>query len=120
MKWLRARTRKLSLLALFALAMQIGLSFGHFHHDRAVSGKTTIVSSLASSTSPDSGKDTDSRGDQCAICATIALANALIDSLPPTLPLPVATTASDTLRAAAASDASTHPLGFQSRAPPIA
>ena len=117
MNWLRSQAKRLTLLALFALALQLGLSFGHVHHDRAVAGKTAI-SDQASAPSRDNGGDTDGRQDLCAICATVALANALIDSAPPVLPLPLEAVASETLAVAAANGPSTHPLGFQSRAPP--
>lgn len=117
MNWLRSRAKRLTLLALFALALQFGLSFGHVHHDRAFAGNTTI-SDQASAPSRDSGGDTDGRQDLCAICATVALANALIDSVPPVLPLPLETAAPDRLLTLVGSHASAHPLGFQSRAPP--
>ena len=107
------------MLALFALALQLGLSFGHVHHDRAFAGKTAI-SDQASAPSRDNGGDTDGRQDLCAICATVALANALIDSAPPVLPLQLEAAASDNLAVAIASGQSAHPLGFQSRAPPLA
>ena len=117
MNWLRSRAERLTLLALFALALQFGLSFGHFHQDRAFAGKTTI-SDQASAPSPDTGRDTDGRQDICAICATVALANASIDSAPPVLPLPLETAAPDRLLITVASHATAYPLGFQSRAPP--
>ncbi|MCX7307326.1 MAG: DUF2946 domain-containing protein [Afipia sp.] len=119
MNWLRSKTKRLSLLALFALALQFGLSFGHVHHDRAFAGKTAI-SDQASAPSRDNGGDTDGRQDLCAICATVALANALINSAPPVLPLPAETTAHDGLFTSVDRSASAHSLGFQSRAPPIA
>ena len=117
MNWLRSRAKQLTLLALFALALQLGLSFGHAHHDRAFAGKTAI-SDQASAPSRDNGGDTDGRRDLCAICATVALAQALIDSVPPVLPLPLQTAAPDSLLTLVVSSASPHPLGFQSRAPP--
>lgn len=121
MNWLRSNAKRLSLLALFALAIQLGLSFGHFHSNRAFASKTTITGQLAeqaSTPSPDNGRDTDGRQDFCAICATVALTNALIDSASPVLPVPVETTAVEVLPVGVAIGASTHPLGFQSRAPP--
>lgn len=120
MNWLRSKAKKLSVLALFALAVQLGLSFGHTHHDRAFAAKATISSQTsASSPSSNNDRDTDGRQDLCAICATVALANALIDSVPPVLPLPLEATASDGVTGAVTSETSTHPLGFQSRAPPV-
>lgn len=119
MVWLRSKAKSLSFVALFALALQLGLSFGHIHADRALAGKEAVAG-LLSSAAPDSGNDTDNRADLCAVCVTIAIANTLIDSTPPVLPLPVVTAASDVLLVAVASGASTTALGFQSRAPPIA
>ena len=118
MNWLRSKAKKLSLLALFALALQLGLSFGHVHHDRAFAGTATISDQASAASRDNSNSDTDGRQDLCAICATVALANALIDSAPPVLPLPVVSAAAEMLPAAAASHAGTHPLGFQARAPP--
>lgn len=119
MIWLRSKVRKLSLLALFALAVQFGLSFGHVHFDRAF-GNTTAIANLPSPASPQPGTDTDGRTDQCAICAVIALAHTLIDASAPVLPVPLATTASDAVRIPSIESAIDGPLGFQSRAPPIA
>ena len=118
MNWLRSKAKKLSLLALFALALQLGLSFGHVHHDRAFAGTATISDQASAASRDNSNSDTDGRQDLCAICATVAMANALIDSTPPVLPVPVETTASDIFRPSAARSASAHLLGFQSRAPP--
>lgn len=121
MNWLRSKARGLSSLALVALAMQLGLSFGHVHSDRAFASKVAIsgqASTSSSAPSPDSGRDPDGRADLCAICATIALANTLIDSVPPVLPLPMETVAPKLLAASIANGPSTHLFGFQSRAPP--
>ncbi len=81
MKWLRSNARRLSLLALFALALQFGLSFGHFHADRLAGA--AAISNHASASTPDSGHDQDNPDDFCAICATIAMADTLVDAVPP-------------------------------------
>ncbi|RTL55410.1 MAG: DUF2946 domain-containing protein [Bradyrhizobiaceae bacterium] len=116
MNWVRTRAKRLSLLALFALAVQFGLSFGHVHATAfgPISAKTVFTSPSA----PDSNTDHDTGNDVCAICATIAMANTLVDATPPVLPLPAQT---HTVRAdvtAVFAVAQPQHFSFQSRAPP--
>jgi len=118
MNWLRSKAKKLSLLALFALALQFGLSFGHFHR---VALTAPTLAALADHTStPDTDHDQDTQGDVCAICATIAMADTLVDAVPPLLTLPQAFV----IVPAAPSPETTAPVSrrniFQSRAPPHA
>ncbi len=105
------------MLALFALAMQFGLSFGHTHLDRSFAN-VIAVSAQSSFSLPDTGRDTDNRSDVCAICVTITLANALIDSAPPVLQLPVSTVSADLTHVALVTLSGATAVGFQSRAPP--
>jgi hypothetical protein len=117
MHWIRSQARKLSLLALFALAVQFGLSFGHVHaHEAPVSGVSQSAS--ANAPTPDSDHDHDTGKDICAICVTVAMANALVDAAPPLLPLPAYVHA--TRLTATFDDAVTQPrhTAFRSRAPP--
>lgn len=88
MKYLRSQAKKLSLLALFALALQFGLSFGHFHQDTAVAAISGPASASQAST-PDTDHDQDTHRDLCAICATVAMANTLIAATAPMLPVPL-------------------------------
>ena len=112
MKWLRSNIQHGSRLALLAMAIQLLLSFGHFH------GVTVDASAneIASITSPDVSSphlsdgaradqvaidvDHSSRSlphsdhklpDSCAICVVIAQANATALTAPPLLLLPEAT-----------------------------
>jgi hypothetical protein len=135
MKWFRSNIRHGSRVALFALAVQFALSFGHFH---AVSAQAApaiqsgaalsdLSSSLATSSATDesaqqqspSRHDSDRQaGDPCAICAVIALANAALSATPPLLLLPLAveflylTTDAEFVHLNSAS------VAFQPRAPP--
>ena len=91
MRWFRNTIRQGTWLALIALAMNLGLSFGHFH---AIDGKASGhgISAALSIASPDDGQKhgtpDDSHADYlCPICmAATAMANALA-STPPALPL---------------------------------
>src|SRR5687767_14877177 len=84
MKWFRSNIKHGSRLALLALALQFGLSFGHFHADAAQAAPpavqsvtapsdTSAVTPDAVSTSalpPASHDDSDHHpGKDCALCA---------------------------------------------------
>ena len=138
MKWFRSNIKHGSRFALFALAIQFVLSFGHFHGGAAQaapaiqSGPAQSDPSYASSLpaadavsepaqqQPASDHDSDrQQSDPCAICAVIALANAVSFPTPPLLLLPQAvellylTTDAEFVHLSAAR------VAFQPRAPPI-
>jgi uncharacterized iron-regulated membrane protein len=138
MKWFRSNIKHGSRLALFALAVQFALSFGHFHGGAAQaapaiqSGPAQSESSTTSALpAPDAviqsaqqqpASDHDSGqqpNDPCAICAVMALANTVLFATPPLLLLPQAveflylTTDAEFVHLNSAS------VAFQPRAPPI-
>ena len=134
MKWFRNNVKHGSRLALLALALQFGLSFGHFH---AVSAAPAIATSLtqvdpdhaqipavpeaagqAAQTQPSSNHDTDHPAEACAICAVISLANNLIFPAPPLLLLPQAIELLFLTTDAEFAHLSSVRSPFQSRAPP--
>ena len=91
MRWFRDTLGQGSWLALIALAINLGLSFGHVHAiDGSVSGRG-IAAMAASIASTDDGERQSYPGDGhadylCPICmAATAMANALT-STPPALP----------------------------------
>jgi hypothetical protein len=101
MRRLRSRSKWGSWLALFALALQLALTFGHVHLDRLAglssekftsAGKVTVAaadaSSTAQSTTVDPGGRDHRADDRCPICTLIHLAGALVLAEPPSLPLP--------------------------------
>src|SRR5271169_4746576 len=101
MRWFRSHRLKVASLALFALACQLVLSFGHVHLDRfagnsstwaiaAVAGKAAAtsagkVTSVDLPTSPRQKNPSGLGDDFCAICASISLAAALVVPDAPTL-----------------------------------
>lgn len=105
------------MLALFALALQLGLSFGHFHHDTAIAGIAASASQSQAST-PDTDHNQDAHRDFCAICATVAMANTLIAAAPPSLPVPQTITAARTAFHLEALAPDSRHVAFRSRAPP--
>src|SRR5664279_4014455 len=120
MRWFRDTIRQGTWLALIALAINLGLSFGHFH---AIDGKVFgrgIAAVAASIASPDDGqKQTnpdDSHADYlCPICmAATAMANA-VASTPPALPLELVTLTIDRTIVSALDLVEPPPAAFQSR-----
>ncbi len=90
MRWFRSHRLEVAALALFALACQFVLSFGHVHLDRTAGFSTgrSIAAAVGSAIAAPAGKVTladlptspreknpDGLGDDfCAICANISLA----------------------------------------------
>ena len=133
-KWFRNNVKHGSRLALFALAIQFALSFGHFHAVAAAPAIPTslaqadldhapIVASLgatneAAQQQPPSNHDSDRPGEGCAICAVISLANNLVFSGPPLLLLPQAVELLYLTTDAEFAHLNSLHTAFQSRAPP--
>jgi hypothetical protein len=97
MKWFRSNVQHGTRLALFALAVQFVLSFGHFHaiaaqavpafqsgttqFDTSFAGRLPAPDAVSQSTpqQPASDRDSDRQTDDfCAICAVVAMAHAAL------------------------------------------
>jgi hypothetical protein len=133
MKWFRRHIKTGSRLALFALAVQFALSFGHFHVSAAraepamqiglsdvdLSSVEGVAPAEASQQQP-ANHDTDQRpGENCAICAVVSLAGNLLLSTPPLLLLPQAVELLNLVTDAEFAHLGSVRLPFQSRAPPV-
>jgi hypothetical protein len=119
MKWLRSNIKHVSLVALFALAIQFALSFGHFHGIAADAASAQVARSLsAPQGAPDHGSP-EHPGDICAICVVMAMANAALFATPPVVLLPQAVDFSYSATAAEFVRIASIRAGFQPRAPPI-
>src|SRR5436190_20345386 len=135
MNWFRQRIKTGSRLALFALAIQLALSFGHFHGIAAqaatavqagaaqidlATAKALDPASEATQKQQPSSPDTDRQpADSCAICAVIALAGNVLFATPPVLPLPHAIEFRYPTTAARFDHLRSEHIAFQSRAPPV-
>jgi Protein of unknown function (DUF2946) len=124
MRWFRDTIRQGSWLALIALAVNLWLSFGHFHPiDGRVSGRG-IAAAAASIESPDHGQkqgdpDQNHADYLCPICmAATAMANALA-STPPALPLEFANVAIERTIEPVLVLVEPPRAAFQSRGPPL-
>jgi hypothetical protein len=136
MKWFRSNIKHGSRLALFALAIQFVLSFGHFHGGAAQAAPAiqsgpalSYPSSLPAADAfaepaqqqPASDQDSDrqqQQSDPCAICAVIALANAVLFATPPLLLLPQAVELLYLTTDAEFVHLNSARVAFQPRAPP--
>ena len=149
MKWFRSNIRLGSQLALFALAIQFLLSFGHFHgggaqvasasldakrsafHDTIGFAAARLDGSERAAQANASGLvrlktlagdvPAGQPGDDCAVCAVMALANTVVNAAPPPgLPTPYATALSYSAADAGFADPNSVVVAFQPRGPPIA
>lgn len=135
MNWFRANIKHGARLALLALALQFGLSFGHFHAGAAQAAATAIQSVAAqsdvtttpttpaavdpSAELPGSHNDSDQHpGEDCAVCAVIALARTVLSAHPPILQMPHAKAFLYLITDAAFVDLNPASVAFQPRAPP--
>jgi hypothetical protein len=127
MNWFRSRSKWGAYLALFALAFQLALTFGHVHLDRfalPTADKFAVASADASSDARNAPADPagqDDRADhRCPICTLIHLAGALVLAEPPSLPLPDVFGPSQTETAVAFDFSKPQRAFFAARAPPTA
>jgi hypothetical protein len=123
MRWFRANRIFGGRLALFALAVQFILSFGHIHHEDIYGpARPAVAANLPadhgqSAPGNHSSKDDD---DYCAICATIALLNNSFVAAAPLLPVPVISQRLEHTDRLAIAVVVPRRAPFQSRAPPQA
>jgi hypothetical protein len=127
MRWFRSNRKTGGRLALFALAVQFVLAFGHIH-PQDIYGSLDGISSSTLSALPALEKvqslSTDQAYNQsddfCAICAAVSSLNNSFAAEAPHLALPVASRAVLEPDRVAAIFVEPRRASFQSRAPPTA
>ncbi len=131
MKWFRSNIKYGSRLALLALALQFGLSFGHFHASaqealtvQAVAAQSDIT--VATDPVDHAARQTPSHNDSdqhpaeaCANCAVLALASTVLFAEPPILLLPQAIELLHLITDAEFVHLNSARVAFQPRAPPL-
>ena len=118
MNWFRRHIKTGSRLALFALAVQFALSFGHFHPGAAqAAGFASTEAASPVQQSPSSPDRDRHPAETCAICAVMALGAALL-ATPPLLLLPQAVEFLQLATEAEFAHLRAGRSAFQSRAPP--
>lgn len=122
-RWLRYDRRVGSWLALFALGLQLVVSFGHIHVNAvhridpilAASGFGAHAAKQLPTHQPSQDGD-----DYCAICASIYLAANSFMPVAPQLPVPSASHIVERFERGVAVFVAPQRAPFQSRAPPLA
>jgi hypothetical protein len=122
MRWFRRNMGIGSWCALFALAIQLVLSFGHLHF-----ASSAATAALASAAEPLAGTPDDpptpskhSRvADYCTICASLHLAG-LLTAEPPSVPALLPSVQARLTARIEAQSSSHSGLPFNARAPPLA
>jgi hypothetical protein len=108
------------MLALFALAFQLGLSFGHFHHMAAPSTASAVAGDQAPTGAHPHAAPDGLSPDDCDICASIVLAGTAMHSVAPVLLVPVVFAAVAAQPPHSAPTPGTRRVAFNPRAPPFA
>jgi hypothetical protein len=122
MGWFRSNVRSGAWCALFALALQLALSFGHVHVQGA--GRTGPVSLAALAALPGAPpaqpNDPNGAGDHCDICALIQLVSTASPAAAPSLPTPIVVSSVQFVADPDFDLAASQPLSFRARGPPLA
>jgi hypothetical protein len=124
MRWFRDHIRRGSWLALLALTINLGLSFGHIHSIDGKGLQHRLASQIAAIAPSDDGQrpghhDGDPADLLCPICmAAGAIAHAL-SSAPPSLPLALAEAPIDLTIEPVLAVPQSPRAAFYSRGPPI-
>lgn len=106
-------------LALFALGLQLALSFGHIHPEDFAAAKASATQSLtAQQNAP--GQHQDEDDGFCAICAVMHMAGTSALPGAPSLALPADIASVGFVAPSYAELPPLAPLSFQARAPPQA
>jgi hypothetical protein len=124
MRWFRANRVFGGRLALFALAVQLVLSFGHIHRSDIFGYGPPAAASAGTASdyaqSKPAGSPSGHAGDYCDICATVSLLSSSFVAAAPQLPLPIAFRRVEHHASAASDFVVPQRSPFQSRGPPLA
>jgi hypothetical protein len=118
----RSRRRLGAGLGLFALLLQLTLSFAHIHPEDVL-GAPGIAEAAAGTAPADRDQDRNAPGaphDDCPICAVTHLAGTVVLPHPPALALPTAFTVAPFAGEDFVTTVIPRWLPFQTRAPPLA
>ena len=124
MRGLRSIRRFGAGLGLFALLLQLALSFGHIHPEDLLGGSAVGIEATAGSAQP-AGPDQERHPagaphDDCPICAVMHLAGTIVLPDPPALAVPAQFTVAVFFADDLVSIVIPRRLPFQTRAPPLA
>ena len=110
------------MLALFALAINLVLSFGHVHAiggSHSDAGQLALSSAASSTGGPSQGDDRGHPDDLCPICMAAAAIHAGVASTPPAVPVHFTSTAIHHSFALHVAFVEPRRAAFSSRGPPV-
>jgi hypothetical protein len=122
MNWFRAKTRRTTSLALFALAINVALSFGHIHLEGFRGGETNagvLLSAISRAKGGQPDKHNGHPDDLCPICMARAALGTGLATAPPVLPLDFAYVTVEPAFGAGLAIPQQPRANFQSRGPPL-
>lgn len=122
MKWFRAKIGQVTSLALFALTINLALSFGHLHLEDLGRGKAAsgvLLSAIAHQDGRQNDKHDGHPDDLCPICMAQAGLGAGLVSSAPVVSLDLAYIAPDPIAARELGIPQAPRASFQSRGPPL-
>lgn len=122
MKWFRAKIGRVTSLALFALAIDLALSFGHLHLEQLGSGKVTsgiLLSVISHDDDRQNNKHDGHPDDLCPICMAQAAVGTALASFAPALTLDLLYVELDPISGLEAGIAQPPRASFRSRGPPL-
>jgi hypothetical protein len=127
MTWFRSNRCGVAWLALFALACQLVLSFGHVHFGRIGGAPNAWAVAMGAgdhsasiTSSSHHGNPSGIADDFCVICASISLASTLVVPASPAFVPPIPVLKASSWSFAAVELASIDHLFFEARGPPHA
>lgn len=92
LRWFRTDRRLGGRLALFALAIQLYLSFGHIHaEDLGLAAPASVAAQSSAAQQGGSAPASDDDHDICAICVALGLTASSVLPVVAPLPVPIAT-----------------------------
>lgn len=119
MRWIRHHIQQAGWLALIALAVNLGLSFGHVHEIQGRAAYGVENASFLSAPSSNDGLPSGQADDLCPICMAMSeMANA-ITAPPPLLSVEFSVVSIDYAITSTTDVQRAHRSVFQSRGPPI-
>ena len=119
MRWFRSHTKPWGWVALLALALQLGLSFGHVHgaHADRPAAVLAATADAGNASATDTGDSSDA--DYCATCAILALLTGAQTASAPVFVLPIALASAEIIFVPEAARLGSLRAAFRSRAPPL-
>jgi hypothetical protein len=122
MKWLRAKMRRVTSLALFALAVNFALAFGHLHLEDLSGGKASpviLLSAISHHHDRQNDKHDGHPDDLCPICAAQAALGTGLAAPAPMLPVNLAYVELDPISDPGLRIPQRPRAAFRSRGPPL-